>query len=169
MSTLNFENRLFNRGYAFVYTCLQGILLIGFVFVIIVLILPANTITIPDAVLPVIYVTIPLSLVGFPLVTIIKHGYRRLVKESELRVEGTGITYKKLADKLWTAVGHVEEYHLYSSRRVDNVTVTRRFYVCRGEFEKAVINNGRTLSNDVVKVLKIPRAYESMERIVDHE
>lgn len=169
MSTLNFESRLFNRGYAFVYTCLQGIFLIGFLFVTIVLLLPANTITIPDAALPVIYVTIPLSVVGFPLVTVIKRGYRRLVKESELQVSGTNITYKKLTDKLWTVVGHVEEYHLYSSRRIDKVVVTKRFYVCHGEFEKTVINNGRTLSSDLVNVLKIPRAYESMERIVDHE
>lgn len=168
MSSLVFDNREYSRGYGFPFTCFQIILGIGFLILLLILIMPANTFTIPDAVLPLFYVIIPVSFVGFPLVTVIKHGYRKLLRESELNVSVGGVAYKRMVDKLWTVVGHVQEFNVYETNCIERVEVSRRYYTCYGSFCKEVINNGRRLSSQQVTELRIPRAYSAMERIMDY-
>lgn len=168
MKTLDFDNKEYGTGYALPLTCVQIVLAVGFLFVIAILILPANTFSFPDAALPLAYIIIPISFIGFPLVTVIKHGYRKLLCESELIVSEDKLTYKKMVDKLWTIVGHIQEFNVYESFHIDRVEVSRRFYTCYGSFNKEVINNGRKLNSEEITVLKIPRAYSAMERIKDY-
>lgn len=168
MKAFVFDNREYGKGYALPLTCLQILLAVGFLFVIVVLVMPANTFTIPDAVLPLAYIAIPISLLGFPLVTAIKHGYRKLLRESELTVSEDKLIYRKMVDKFWTIVGYVQEFHIYESFDIERVSISRRYYTCYGSFNKKVINNGRELNSEDVTELKIPRAYSSMERILDY-
>lgn len=167
MKPLAFDNKEYGKGYALPMTCLQIPLAVGFLFVIVVLVMPANTFTIPDAVLPLAYIAIPVSFVGFPLVTVIKHGYRKLLRESELTVSKEKLIYRRMVDEFWTILGHVQEFHIYESFDIERVSVSKRYYTCYGSFGKKVVNNGRELKSEDVTELKIPRAYSSMERILD--
>ncbi len=168
MSELKFDKKVFNSGYAFVYSIMQCVFLIGFLFIVIVLCLPANTFTIPDVVLPLACGYLIASIVGFPVATLLKKGYRRLIVGSSVVFNGKSIIYDKLADKLWTAVGGVEEHHIYNIEKIDSIKKTRFFYVISGNIEKVVINNGRQLEKKNVSEVRIPNAYADMERMMSH-
>lgn len=167
MKLLEFNNKEYGTGYALPFTCVQIVLSVGFVYVIAILMLPANTFTIPDVALPIDYIVIPISFFGFPLVTVIKHGYRKLLRESELTVSKDKLIYRRMVDKFWTILGHVQEFHVYESFDIERVSVSKRYYTCYGSFSKKVVNNGRELNSEDVTELKIPRAYSSMERLLD--
>lgn len=171
MSKLSFNKKTFNWGYAFVYTLLQCFFVVGFVAAVCGVVLSSTmevTFTIPDVVLPVIVAYLFVSLVGFPLTSIIKKGYKRLIMGSAVTYNGETIIYDKLADCLWTAVGHVEEHHIYTISKIESVTTTKFAYTIKGSIEKVVINNGRKLESKSVSVVKIPNAYGNMERIIKH-
>ena len=165
---LKFDKRIFNKGFAFVYTVLQWVFVFGFAFFIIVLCLPANTFTIPDAIMPVVCAYLILAIAGFPVVTLLKKGYSRLISQSKLSYFEDAICYDKLADKLWTAVGGVEEHHLYKIERVNSISKTRFYYIVKGDIEKVIINNGRQLERKNIGSVKIPVAFADMERMVNH-
>lgn len=78
------------------------------------------------------------------------------------------ICYDKLADKLWTAIGEVEEHHLYKIERVNSISKTRFYYIVKGDIEKVIINNGRQLERKNIGSVKIPVAFADMERMVNH-
>lgn len=171
MSKFNFDKKVFNRGYAFIYTLLQYVFVLGFIFAVCIVILSSTTgmsTTIPDSILPLAVGYLIASLIGFPLITVIKMGYKRLVAGSTVTYDGETLIYDKLADKLWTVVGHVEEHHLYTVYRIESVTPTKFSYVVKGDIEKVVINNGRKLNSKNVGIVKIPNAYASMERVIKH-
>ena len=66
---------------------------------------------------------------------------------------------------MWTAVGHVEEHHLYKIAGVISVQYSRRFYTISGSIQHTIISNGRILSVDNVDLVKIPHAYSGMEHL----
>lgn len=169
MSKLSFDKKTFNWGYAFVYTILQCIFVVGFVAAVCMVVLSSTmgaTFTIPDLLLPVVVAYLFVSLVVFPLVSIIKKGYECLVKGSSVSCDGGTIIYDKLVDRLWTAVGHVEEHHIYTISKIESVTTTKFAYIIKGSIEKVVINNGRKLESKSVSVVKIPNAYANLEKII---
>lgn len=166
MKAFAFDNREYGKRYALPLTCLQIPLAVGFLFEMVVFVMPANTFTIPDAVLPLAYIAIPVSLVGFPLVTVIKHGYRRSLSWSKLTIDNGIITYDRLAEKEWTAVGSVEEHHIFSISQIESAEFSLRYLLIRGRVHKKVINNNRLLEEKDISSIKIPRAYANMEKIV---
>ncbi len=168
MIELKFDKHIFNKGYAIIYTILQWVFVFGFVFFVSVLCLPANTFTIPDSIMPIVCAYLMSAVAGFPVVTLLKKGYRRLISQSKLAYDSNAIHYDKLADKLWTAVGGVEEHHLYSIERVDSISKSRFYYVVKGEIKKVVVNNGRQLEKKNVSSVKIPNAFANMERMMNH-
>lgn len=171
MKKLSFDKKTFNWGYAFIYTLLQCIFVVGFIAAVCIVVLSSTmraTFTIPDVILPVIVAYLFVSIVGFPVVSVIKKGYKRLIIGSTVTYDKETIIYDKLADRLWTAVGHVEEHHIYTVSRIDSVTTTKFACVVKGSIEKVVINNGRKLESKSVSVVKIPNAYTNMERVIRH-
>lgn len=171
MTKLSFDKKNFNWGYAFMYTLLQYVFVVGFASAVCIVVLSSTmgtTFSIPDVLLPVIVAYLFVSIVGFPLVSIIKKGYKRLVIGSTVAYDDETIIYDKLADRLWTAVGHVEEHHIYTVSQIESVTSTKFAYVVRGSIEKVVVNNGRKLESKSVSVVRIPNAYANMERVIKH-
>lgn len=167
---LHFDRRTFNLKYAIVFTILQLVLVIGFVAAVITIILGAFTdfhVTIPDAILPFALGYLLTSLVGFPIVSIIKVGYRRSLSWSKLTIDNGIITYDWLAEKEWTAVGSVEEHHIFSIDRIESAEFSLRYLLIRGRVHKKVINNNRLLEEKDISSVKIPRAYANMERIAN--
>ena len=168
MSKLSIDKKTFNWGYGFIYTLLQCIFVVGFVSAVCIVVLSSTmgaTFTIPDLLLPVVVAYLFVSLVGFPLVSLIKKGYERLVKGSSVSCNGGTIIYDKLADSLWTAVGHVEEHQIYTVTKINFVTTTRFFCIVKGNIEKVVVNNGRKLETTSVDTIKIPNAYANLRKL----
>lgn len=171
MVKLNFDKKIFNRGCAFIYTLLQYIFVAGFIFTICGIVLNSifgTIFTVPDVLSPFIAVYLIAAIIGFPLITVVKKGYKRLAEGSTLTYDNETLIYDKLADRLWTAVGHVEEHHVYIISQIESVTVTKAAYIIKGSIEKTVINNGRKLETKSVSVVKIPNAYANMERVIRH-
>ena len=169
---LHFDRRTYNLKYALVFTILQFVLVIGFVAAVITIVLGAFTdftFTIPDAILPFALGYLLTSLVGFPVISIIKVGYRRSLSWSKLTIDNGIITYDWLAEKEWTAVGSVEEHHIFSIDRIESAEFSLRYLLIRGRVHKKVINNNRLLEEKDISSVKIPRAYANMERIVSDE
>ena len=168
MSKLKFNKSVFNKGFAIPYTVLQYVFLGGFAAALLIVVLSASvgaSITIPDLLLPIVCAYLFVSLAGFPIVTVLKAGSKRLVEHSEVTINDNGIVYDRLADKLWTVVGHVEERYIYTASKIDSVDCTRRFCIVKGTIEIVVINNGRTLKTMTANSLKIPKAFDGLERI----
>ena len=94
--------------------------------------------------------------------------YKRLVMGSELSYSDEILRYKKLADKLWTGVGHVEEYHLYTVLHIQSVVTTKRYFIVTGEIEEVIINNNRRLKSNRVDKVKIPKAYADMDFLLKY-
>lgn len=171
MKEFLFDKKVFNRGYGFIYSLLQNVFASGFILIVTIVVLSSTinwSITIPDMFFPFIAVYLMSSFVGFPLAAILKVGYRRLVAESDLSYDGKILRYKKLTDKLWTAVGYVEEYHLYTVLHIKSVTTTRRYFIITGEIEKTIINNNRILDSVKVDRVKIPTAYVGMDFLLQY-
>lgn len=169
MKKLNFDKKIFNWGYAYLYTLLQCVSAPGFIAMTCIVVLSAAieepfVIPIPEAIfLPTVAYGF-VSFISFPIISVIKVGYKRLVVGSTVTYDHDTITYDKLAEYHWTAVGHVEEHHLYTVSAIDSVTATKFSYVLKGNIEKVVINNGRKLSEKRVSVVKIPNAYAAFPR-----
>lgn len=170
MKQLKFDKKIFNHGYGLIYSLVQYIFAPGFLFIIfIVLSSPVNgSITIPDMLVPFIAIYLMASFVSFPLATILKIGYKRLIIGSTVSYSNEILIYNKLADKLWTAVGHVEEYHLFTVSQIKSVAMTKRYFIITGEIEKTVINNNRKLSSVKVDRVKIPKAYTNMDFLLQY-
>ena len=97
------------------------------------------------------------------IVSVIKIGYKRSLKWSKLSTEANVIIYDKLAEKMWTAVGHVEEHHIYTVSQVNSIKLTKRYFLITGKIHKVIINNDRLLEEKATTTVKIPRAYSNME------
>lgn len=168
MEKLSFDKKTFNWGYAFIYTLLQYVFVVGFIAAVCIVVLSSTigaTFTISDVFLPVIVAYLFISIVGFPLVSVIKKGYKRLVIGGIVICDGKTIIYDKLADRLWMVIGHTEEHHIYTVSKIDSITKTKLAYVVKGNIEKNVVNNGRILNSKSVSVVKIPNAYADMEKL----
>lgn len=164
MQKINFDKKIFNWGYAYIYTLLQCIFLPGFIATVCIVVMSATakeafTIPIPEVVFYPVVSYIFISFIGFPIVSVIKVGYRRLVAWSTVTYDDETIIYDKLAEYHWTEVGHVEEHHIYTVSKIDSITTTKFSYVINGSIEKVVLNNGRFLKSKSVRTVKIPNAY----------
>ena len=171
MKELLFDKKVFNQGYGFIYSLLQYVFVLGFILIVTIVVLSSTmnwSITIPDMFVPFIEIYLIASFVGFPLATILKIGYKRLVMGSELSYSDEILRYKKLADKLWTGVGHVEEYHLYTVLHIQSVVTTKRYFIVPGEIEEVIINNNRRLKSNRVDKVKIPKAYADMDFLLKY-
>ena len=165
---LHFDRRTFKLKYALVFTILQFVLVIGFAAMVIAIVLGAFTdlhVTIPDAILPFALGYLLTSLVGFPVVSIIKVGYRRSLSWSKLTMDNKVITYDRLAEKGWS----VEEHHIFSIDQIESAELRTRYLLIRGRVHKKVINNNRLLEEKDISSVKIPRAYANMEGIASNE
>lgn len=166
---LHFDRRTYNLRYAIVFTILQLVLVVGFAAMMIAIVLGAFTdlhVTIPDTVLPFALGYLLTSLVGFPIVSIIKVGYRHSLSWSKLTMDNKVIVYDRLMEKEWTAVGSVEEHHIFSISQIESAEFSLRYLLIRGRVHKKVINNNRLLEEKNISSVKIPRAYANMEEIV---
>ena len=162
MKKFEFNSTVFNRQWAFPFTVMQYASITGFILMVIAVILGATTdlhITVPS----IIVVFFFISFVTFPIVRVIKIGYKRRLKWSKLSTEANVIIYDKLAEKMWTAVGHVEEHHIYTVSQVNSIKLTKRYFLITGKIHKVIINNDRLLEEKETTTVKIPRAYSNME------
>lgn len=163
MKKYEFDRRIFNRQWAFPFTVLQYAFAAGFILMVIAVILGAATdlhITVPTAFVVVLLI----SFVGFPIVSVIKVGYRRLLQWSDLFGDGEIIVYDKLREKEWTAAGHLECRNVFTVCHVDSVKVSLRYLWITGTVQRTEIYNGRlAIEQQDILAVKIPRAYAGME------
>ena len=162
MKKYEFDHHIFNRQWAFPFTVLQYTLAGGFILMVIAVILGAATdlhITVPTAAV----VLLLISFVGFPIVSVIKLGYRRSLQWSKLFGDGEIIVYDQLKEKAWTAVGRLELRNIFTVCHVDSIRVSRRYFWITGSVQRTEIYNGRLAreQQDILAV-KIPRAYADM-------
>lgn len=160
---MTFNKKLFNKGWAIYFTVLQYVTVVGFTFMVVAVILGATNLPIDISIPTFAVILLFASFVLFPIVSIIKIGYRRNMKWSRITEKNGSIIYDKLAEKMWTAVGHVEEHHIYKITSISSVQQTKRYYIVNGTIEKKVINNGRTLSVDKCNFCKIKNAYTGLK------
>lgn len=164
MKKFEFNSKIFNRQAAFPLTVMQYVSITGFIVMVFIVVSGPFT----DSQIPIpssIAVFFFISFVVFPIVSVMKIGYKRGLKWSKLSTEANVIIYDKLAERMWTAVGHVEEHHIFTVSKINHVRQTRRWLLIMGDIHKVVINNGRTLKKTEVSSVKIPRAYGGMEEL----
>lgn len=165
MRDYDFDRKVFDNHWAFPFTVLQYIFLIGFVLMCIAVALGAMTdlhITVPTFVVWLLCI----SFVGFPIVTIVKVGYSRLLRWSELKERDGRIYYDRVVRAEYTGMGRVEEYHVYEIRKVTRTRITRRHLIIEGDIRKAVVSWNKTmLFSENISSMKIPRAYEDMDTL----
>lgn len=164
MKKFEFNSKIFNRQAAFPLTVMQYVSITGFIVMAIIVISGPFTdlqIPIPSSIAVFFFI----SFVVFPIVSVMKIGYKRGLKWSKLSTEANVIIYDKLAERMWTAVGHVEEHHIYTVSKVNSIKLTKRYFLITGEIHKVIINNDRLLEEKETTTVKIPRAYSSMEEL----
>lgn len=165
MRDYDFDRKVFDNHWAFPFTALQYIFLIGFVLMCIAVALGAMTylhITVPTFVVWLLCI----SFVGFPIVTIVKVGYSRLLRWSELKERDGRICFDRVVQAEYTAAGRSEEYNIYEVRKLTSTRMTRRYLIIEGDIRKAVVSWNKTmLFSENISSMKIPRAYEDMDTL----
>ena len=107
---------------------LQSFFLIGFIFIIVILLLPANTFTIPDEILTVVCIYLICSMAGFPIITILKIGCIRLLLNSELKIGEGKIYYNKAKEQICPNLEGIEERYVYQIDEIKAIKETCRYY-----------------------------------------
>lgn len=107
-----------------------------------------------------------IGFVGFPLSLCLYKGMKNLYVKSNLNIKDKKIIYDKQAAFEWSAVGLIDEKHIFSVEKVDSFKITNRWIKIEGNIEKTVINKNRHLSTKNVNSVKIARAYETDEKII---
>lgn len=165
MRDYDFDRKVFDNHWAFPFTVLQYIFLIGFVLMCIAVALGAMTdlhITVPTFVVWLLCI----SFVGFPIVTIVKVGYSRLLRWSELKEHDGRICFDRVVQAEYTAAGRSEEYNIYEVRKLTRTRMTRRYLIIEGDIRRAVVSfDEKMVFSEIISSVKIPRAYEDMERL----
>ncbi len=169
MEKLQFNKKRFNEGYAIYYTIGQAFFIIGFLFIVLVLILPANTFSIPDELSAVVCGYLICSIAGFPILTIVKIGKKRLLVDSELKISKKKLYYNMIKERICPSLGGVEERYIFQVDSIVSVKVTRRYYCVTGEISMEIINNGRLLEKKNITMVRIPNSYEGIERMIQDE
>ena len=134
-----FDKKKYNWGYAFYFSVIQCVLILGFAVALALVVLNATlstSVTIPDFLLPFVAIYLLVSIIGFPLVSIAKIGFRKLIRSSSLDEIDECLVYDRIADRLWTFVGHVTEHHIYRVNEIKSISHTKRFLVIQGVIEK---------------------------------
>lgn len=171
--SLEYNKDIFENNYAKILCILQKIFIVGFVvFFLTVLVAVLNiNITIPDGVNNLVAVYLLISIFGFPIIYFVKMGQERLLKGSNLAIEKNGtIVYERLTEQLWTIFGYTQEYKNYRIIAVERVVYGKLNYIIYGEIEYHRIYGGKIVDEDKVTVVKIPIAYNEMERMMkDYE
>lgn len=165
MRDYEFEREVFDKQWAIFLTAFQYAFAIGFVLSGMALALDAATILHIPA--PKFFVWLLLiSVVGFPIVSLVKEGYSRLLRWSELKERDGRIYYDRVVRAKYTGMGRVEEYHVYEIRKVTSTRTTRRHLIIEGDIRKAVVSWNKTmLFSENISSMKIPRAYEDMDTL----
>lgn len=135
MRDYDFDRKVFDNHWAFPFTVLQYIFLIGFVLMCIAVALGAMTdlhITVPTFVVWLLCI----SFVGFPIVTIVKVGYSRLLRWSELKERDGRICFDRVVQAEYTAAGRSEEYNIYEVRKLTRTRMTRRYLIIEGDIRR---------------------------------
>lgn len=166
MIELKFNKGIFRKNYGIIYRILQYLFMPGFMFILTVLVLPANTITLHPTFIPLGPWLLLISLVGYPIVTLLRMGQQRLIISSKLSYSDDFIYYDKLTDMSWSAIGRIEEHQIYRVKRVESIVKSRFYYTITGDIEKVVVNNGRQLSNTKVGKIKIPNSFLDMDGLL---
>lgn len=165
MRDYGFDRKVFDNHWAFPFTVLQYIFLIGFVLMCIAVALGGMTdlhITVPTFVVWLLLI----SVAGFPLVTLVKEEYSRLLRWSELKERDGRIYYDRVVQAEYTAAGRSEEYNIYEVRKLTSTRMTRRYLIIEGDIRKAVVSWNKTmLFSENISSMKIPRAYEDMDTL----
>lgn len=163
MRAYDFDRKVFDNQWAFPFTVLQYTFLIGFVLMCIAVALGAITdihVTVPT---PVAWL-LCISFVGFPIVTVVKVGYSRLLRWSELKERDGRICYDRVVQAEYTATGRSEEYNIYEVRKLTSTRMTKRYLIIEGDIRKAVVSfDEKMVFSEIISSVKIPRAYEDME------
>lgn len=165
MRDYEFEREVFDKQWAIFLTAFQYAFAIGFALAGMALALDAATILHIPA--PKFFVWLLLiSFVGFPIVTIVKVGYSRLLRWSELKERDGRICFDRVVQAEYTAAGRSEEYNIYEVRKLTSTRMTRRYLIIEGDIRKAVVSWNKTmLFSENISSMKIPRAYEDMDTL----
>lgn len=95
-----------------------------------------------------------------------KIGYSRLLRWSELKERDGRIYYDRVVQAEYTAAGRSEEYNIYEVRKLTSIRMTRRYLIIEGDIRKAVVSfDEKMVFSEIISSVKIPRAYEDMERL----
>ena len=109
-----------------------------------------------------------ISFVGFPIVTIVKVGYSRLLRWSELKERDGRICFDRVVQAEYTAAGRSEEYNIYEVRKLTRTRMTRRYLIIEGDIRRAVVSfDEKMVFSEIISSVKIPRAYEDMEQLAN--
>ena len=165
MKNYNFDKHIFNRQCALPLTILQFVFIIGFIFIVIAIIL-GETIHVYFSIPTFVIIFLFISFIAFPIITVLKMGYRKKLKLSTLSIQNNVIIYNMLITKEWTGAGYNEEHHVFIIHKIDHVKITKRYIETTGKIHLKVIYNNHLLKEKDVPSIKIPRTYLKMEEIL---
>lgn len=107
-----------------------------------------------------------IGFVGFPLSLCLYKGMKNLYVKSTLDIKDKKIIYDKQSSFEWSAVGLIDEKHIFSVDKIESFKITNRWIKINGDIEKTVINKKRHLSTKTVNSVKIARAFDTDEKIL---
>ena len=108
-----------------------------------------------------------IGFVGFPLSLCLYKGMKNLYVKSTLYIKDKKIVYDKQAEFEWSAVGQIDEKHIFSVNKIDKYEITNRWIKIEGNIEKTVINKKRHLNTKNINSVKIARAFDTDEKIIN--
>lgn len=168
---LKFDKKIFNNGYAWIYTVVKNILAVGFLLFVVTIgtaFIPGLSGVswgLPTSMGMILGMIEMIGAFGFPIVAIARVAKRRGIEEGTLTLSSDRILYSRLIDRSATAVGVRLVTHMYEIDRstIKKIERNRRFVVIHGKAKK-IINRNNKQDVETVSVVKIPVAFEGMER-----
>ena len=168
-----FSNEIYKKQNGFVFVVLSWITAFLFLLLLIIIFMPGQ-ISYPgflenyaDFLSMFIGWLCVIGFVGFPLSLSLYKGMKNLYVKSALKLEDNKIIYNKQASYEWSAVGRIDEKHNFCISKVNNYVVSKRWIKIDGQIEKTIINKDRHLDTKEVSSVKIARAFDTDQKIIE--
>jgi len=166
-----FSNEIYKKKNGYLFVIMSIITSILFLFGIFTVVCGAlgYQLSINNDYLPMLFGWLCIiGIIGFPFSLALYRGMKNLYVKSTLKLEDDKIIYDKQASYEWTAVGHVNEKHVFIIKKIDNFNISNRWIKVYGKIEKTVINNNKQLEKKEVSYVKIARSFETDDEIIKY-
>ncbi|MBQ9072266.1 MAG: hypothetical protein IJY25_03845 [Bacilli bacterium] len=105
--------------------------------------------------------------VGFPLSLCLYKGMKNLYVNSKLGIDDNKVYYIQQTEAVWTIFGRSTEYKTYNVIDIKSFNISKRWIKIYGNIEKETIYNKRKSGKENVEVVKIARAFDTDEKIIN--